>query len=103
MRFDRPVTVQKMDEETEEWVDIYRLHARINKARADNEHFDAGAERSDRQLMFEVRYFKDLEKIAYNTQMYRIIYMGIPFNIVDYDDYMLMHRTVKLVGVSYGE
>jgi SPP1 family predicted phage head-tail adaptor len=99
--FDRPVIIQKIDEKTETWKDLYKTHASINKASSDNEYLNAGASQSKRTLVFEIRYFKALEDISFNTQKYRILYQGIPFNIKDYDDYMLLHKTVSLLGVSY--
>lgn len=99
--FDRPITIQKLDEATEDWLDVYKVHAFINKASSDNEYLNAGAIQGKRNLAFEVRYFKDLEDISFNLQTYRILYNGIPFNITDYDDFMLRHKTVKLLGVSY--
>lgn len=101
--YDRPIVIQKLDEATEDWIDVFDepIHASINKAKTDNEYLDAGGVRGKRFLTFEVRYFKELEDISYNTQLYRIVYQGIPFDIQDYDDYMLTHKTVKLLGVSY--
>ena len=98
--YDRPIVIQKIDESTEDWIDLYSIHASINKAKSDNEYLDAGAIRGKRSLAFEVRYFKGLEDISYNTQLYRIVYQGIPFDIQDYDDFKLEHKTVKLLGVS---
>lgn len=99
--FDRPITIQKRDELTEKWGDVFKLHANINKTKSDNEFLSAGAVQGKRNLTFEVRFFKKLEDISYNTQLYRVVFQGIPFNIVDYDDFMLQHKTVKLSGVSY--
>ena len=99
--FDRPITIQKLDESTENWIDTYKVHARINKAKTDNEYLNAGAIRSKKNLTFEVRYFAKLEDISLNLQLYRIVYRGVPYNIEDYDDFMLKHKTVKLLGVSY--
>lgn len=101
--YDKPIKIQKVDEATEEWIDVFEksLHAKINKAKADSEYLDAGAIQGKRTLTFELRYFADLEPISYNLQSYRILYQGVPFNIVDYDDFMLQHKTVKLVGTSY--
>lgn len=98
--FDRPITIQKINELTEKWEDVFKVHASINKASTDNEYLNAGAIQAKRNLTFEVRYFKALEDISYNTQMYRILYQGVTFNIKDYDDFMLQHKTVKLLGVS---
>ena len=99
--FDRPIIIQKLVESTEDWEDVYKVHARINKTSNDNEYLKAGAIQSKKNLTFEVRYFKDLEAINLNTQSYRILYQGVPYNIEDYDDFMLKHKTVKLIGVSY--
>lgn len=99
--FDKPIVIQKIDEVTEQWADCYGLHARINKSKTGNEYLNAGAVRGKRTLTFEVRYFADIENISFDTQGYRILYRGIPFNIEDYDDYKLQHKTVKLLGVSY--
>ena len=98
---DRSVTIQKIDDLTEEWVDVYHVHARINKAQTDNEYLHAGAIQDKRSLTFEVRYFKDLEDISLNAQSYRVVYQGVPYDVKDYDDFMLRHKTVKLLGVSY--
>lgn len=99
--FDRPITIQKIDEATEDWVDLYKLHTRVNKAKSDNEYTNAGAIQAKRSLTFEVRYFADLEDISFSLQHYRVVYQGVPYNLVDYDDFMLQHKTVKLMGVSY--
>ena len=99
--FDRPITIQKIDEITETWADVYNVHAKINKAKTDSEYLNAGAVQDKKALTFEIRYFKDLEDISFNLSMYRILYKGIPYDINDYDDFMLKHKTVKMVGVSY--
>lgn len=101
--FDKPIIIQKKDEVTETWVNAFDkpLHARINKAKSDSEYLSAGAVRDTRSLVFEVRYFKNLEDIDFNKQIYQIVYQGVPYNIQDYDDFMLQHKTVKLLGVSY--
>lgn len=99
--FDIPIIIQKCDEESEEWSDAYKAHALINKSKTDNEYLNAGAVQGKKNLTFEIRYFKALEDIDLNKQLYRIVYNGVPFNIVDYDDFQLQHKTVKLSGVSY--
>lgn len=99
--YDRPIVIQKLDELTEDWIDLYSIHASINKASTDNEYLDSGAIRGKRSLTFEVRYFADLEAISFDLQCYRIVYQGRPYDIKDFDDYMLKHKTVKLLGVSY--
>lgn len=101
MVYDKPIIIQKINEDTEKWEDFYALHARINKSNG-SEYLNAGAIRSTSDLVFEVRYFKDLEAIDDSRGLYRIVYRGRLFNITDYDDYLEQHKTIKLLGVSYG-
>jgi SPP1 family predicted phage head-tail adaptor len=99
--FDRPITIQKINELTEDWDDVYKVHASINKAKGNSEYLGAGAIQGKINLVFEVRFFKNLEAISNDMQSYRVVYNGTPYNINDYDDYKLLHKTVKLLGVSY--
>ena len=99
--FDKLISIQRINEATELWEDVYKLHAYINKPNKNSEYLDAGAVQAKRTLTFEVRYFKDLEDVANNTQLYRIMYNDIAYNITDYDDFALKHKNVKLLGVSY--
>lgn len=99
--YDRPISIQRINETTETWENLYKIHASINKTRSDNEYLNAGAIQAKKNLTFEVRYFADLEDISINLQSYRIVYQGVPYNIEDYDDFMLQHKIVKILGVSY--
>lgn len=104
MKYLRPVRIEKRNEETEQWETYMEpVHAKINKntRKTGYETLDAGAIQFKRTLTFEVRYSKPIQEIAFNTQMYRIIYQGQPYDIVDYDDYMERHISVKLTGVIY--
>lgn len=97
-----PLTIQRMDENTEEWVDHLHLHAlQINKT-GGGETFAAGAEQYHPKLTFKFRYCKPLEEVAYNAQTHRIVYNGRTYNIKDYDDFMEEHRMLLLVGEAYG-
>lgn len=98
--YDKPIKIQRLTE-AEEWEDLYNLHAYVNKPRDDNEYTESGSTRTRRALTFEVRYFKDLERLSLNTQFYRILYRGIPYNITGYDDYQERHISVKINGESY--
>ena len=99
--FDRPIIIQKINELTEDWDDVYKVHASINKAKANSEYLNAGAIQGKTSLVFEVRFFKNLEVIGNDIQSYRVVYNGTPYNITDYDDFKLLHKTVRLLGVSY--
>ena len=98
--FDKPITILKLDELTEKYSPVFNLHASINKAKSDSEYLNAGAIQGKKTLTFEVRYFDALEDISLNTQSYRILFAGTQYDITDYDDFMLRHKTVKLLGVS---
>lgn len=98
---DRPIIIQKINELTEDWDDAFKVHASINKAKTDSEYLNAGATQGKKTLVFEIRYFSALEKLSLDTQSYRILYQNIPYNITDYDDYLLRHKTVKFLGESY--
>ena len=101
MVYDKPIIIQKINEDSEEWEDLFKLHARVNKSNG-SEYLNAGANQSKSTRVFEVRYFKDLEDIDDNRGVYRIVYRGKTYNITDYDDYLEKHETIKLLGVSYG-
>lgn len=100
MTYDKPITIQLQNEETEEWGDLFQLHARVNKT-GGGMTMNAGADQFLATLTFELRYFKALEDLRYCPQLYRIIYRGHTFKVTDYDDFMEQHRTVKLVGELY--
>lgn len=99
--YDKPITIQKMNPEDESWSDVFKLHAHINKSKTDSEYLNSGAIRAKKYLVFTVRYFKALEDISLNYQTYRIMYQGVPYDITDYDDFQLQHKSVTLLGGSY--
>lgn len=100
MVFDKRIIIETLDESPEQWKPRYSLHAHINKS-SGSERFGAGASRTAMTKKFEVRYFKDLTEIEFNTQIFRIVYKNQIYNIVDYDDYMENHQTVRLTGEYY--
>lgn len=100
MVYDKPITVQVQDPETEEWADKLYLHAYVNKT-SGGTTFNAGADQYRASLTFQVRYCKALEELAFNPQPFRIVYRGRTFKVTDYDDYLERHATVKLVGELY--
>jgi SPP1 family predicted phage head-tail adaptor len=98
--YSRPISIQRINELTEKYEEVFRCHASVNKATDDNEYLRAGAIQAKRKLVFEIRYFPDLEAISLNTQSYRIVFGGVSYNVTSYDDYLLRHQTVKLLGES---
>lgn len=101
MAYDKPITVQVQDPNTEAWADSLGLHAEVNKAGGATT-FSAGADQYRATLTFKVRYSRKLEAIANSPQPFRIVYRGRTYKVTDYDDYMERHREVKLTGELYG-
>ena len=97
--YDKPITIQRQDEQGQ-WSDYASMHAHVNKSQG-NEYADAGAVRSVQTLAFSGRYDSRMKPIALSTQLYRILYDGGCYNIVDTDDYMQRHREFEMVGESY--
>lgn len=100
MTYDKPITIQVQDSDTEQWADKWHLHARVNKT-GGGQALSASADQFRAVLTFEVRYFSALEEMRYNPQPFRIVYRGHTFKLTDYDDFMEQHQTVKLVGEAY--
>lgn len=101
MVFDKPIIIQKRDEITGKWEDYRILHARVNNS-GGSEFLGGGSTQSQSSKVFEVRYHKDIEVIDDSRDLYRIVYRDRNFNITGYDDFQESHKTVKLLGVSYG-
>jgi head-tail adaptor len=101
MTYDKPITINRMDPDTEEWSPAWHLHARVNKT-GGGQAFTAGADQYRATLTFEVRYFRALEEMRKTPQLFQIVYRGQTFRLADYDDYMETHQTVKLVGEAFG-
>lgn len=102
-----PVTIQRLDQETEEWTDYLHFHAlKVNQPVSygfgDRESHAAAAEQFHARLLFELRWCKAIEDAVYSPQLYRIIYKGRTYNIQGYDDFMEQNRTVKIYGEAYG-
>ncbi len=97
-----PLTIQRMNPDTEEWSDLQKFHAiQVNRS-GGGEAYSAGREQFRPRLTFDLRWCQALEALRWDTQNHRIIYQGQQFNIVDYDDYMERHLTVRLTGEAYG-
>ena len=97
-----PVTIQKQNEETEAWSDFQLVHALKVNHTMSGETTNAGAEQYHHRLTFEFRWRPYMEDVAHTPQIYRLVYRGRLYNIIDYDDYMENHRKIHLVGVAYG-
>jgi SPP1 family predicted phage head-tail adaptor len=100
MTYDKPVDLQKQNEDTEKWETVMHFHARVNKT-GGNQTFAADADQFHARLNFDFRYCEALEEVRYQPQLYRLLYRGHQFQITDYDDYLEQHRTVRIVGLLY--
>lgn len=102
MTYDKPVDIQKQNEETERWESIgeKNFHARVNKS-GGSQNFAAGADQFPARLNFDFRYCQMLEDIRYQPELYRLVYKGHKFQVIDYDDYMEQHTEVRIVGKLY--
>lgn len=101
--YDKPLTIQVQDPNTEEWTDhpeLGRLHAKVNKT-GGGTTLSAGADQYRLTLTFELQYCRPLEELRYDPQHYRMLYRGHTFKLTDYDDFMEQHKTVRLVGELY--
>lgn len=99
MLFKYPIEIWEMDEDTENWSLKWKPHAKINKAKG-SEYMSSGAVQSKAETVFEVRYSKVLKIIELNTQLYRIKFNDVFYDVKDYDDFMYAHKTIKLLGVG---
>lgn len=94
------ILLQRQDPDTEAWSDVSRLHARVNKS-GGGQTFDAGADQHPYVLDFDVRYSRLVAPLAYAPHLYRIVYAGHAFKVVDTDDYMEGHQYLRIRGRLY--
>ena len=100
MVFNTPIIIKKFNEDTEKFDNLFKIRSRKPNKSKGSEYFNSGAVQSTHELVFEVRYFKELKKISLNTQLYAIEYKGVIYDIIDYDNFMMENRTVKMLGVA---
>lgn len=93
------IQVRKLNENTNLYEDYYSCHANVNKT-GGNEYLIAGAVSTKNKFTFVVRYCKELKTLQFDTQSYRIVFNDIVFNILDADDFMQRHQTIKIIGES---
>lgn len=99
MILNQKIQIQKFNEDNDSYSDYYSCHAQVNKT-GGNEYLIAGAVSTKNKFTFIVRYCEELKNLQFDTQTYRIIFNGIVFNIIDADDFMQRHKTIKIIGES---
>ena len=77
--YNKLISIEKMDIESEKWVKFYSTHANVNKT-GGREYTNASTNISSSSYDFKVRYCSLLEDIIYNTEIYRILYCNRYFN-----------------------
>lgn len=102
MTYNRPITIQKLNLETETWSDYYSTHANINKA-GGREYFNASSVISNSTFNFKVRYCETIKNIQYETEIYRVLYDRRYFNIKNVDNYNMENHELTLVGEFNGK
>lgn len=101
--YDRPILIYIQNEDTEKfelWSKCPKLHAYVNKSKDKEEYLAGEATQHRVNIAFEVRYNSTLKEIFNCPQLFRILFEGVFYDIVDTDDYLLKHRTLKMLGVS---
>ena len=66
MVYDKIIKIQKINEETEEWSDVFTLHSCINKHKSDDKYLGSKAIQDKISFVFIVRYFKDIKILLGN-------------------------------------
>lgn len=99
MVFNKPIVIQKWNEDAQGWEIYFTCHARVNTSKATT-NLDGGTLYGRNKTNFDVRFCKAVSMIEFDTQLYRIVYKNVVYDLVEYDDYMEQHRTVKLKGVG---
>ena len=95
--YNRPILIQKLDNETEIWSDYYSTHAEINKA-SGKEYFNASTNVSASTYNFTTRYCALLEDVQCNTSSCRVVYKNKVFDILNVDNKNLKNHELIIVG-----
>ena len=97
MAMNKPIKIQKLNTDTEEWEDYYSAHAEVNKS-SGKEYFNARTNITENTYNFKVRYISKFSNIVFDTTGYRIIYRNNVFNIINADDKQERHINITLVA-----
>lgn len=99
MILNQKIQIQKLNDDSDSYSDYYSCHAQVNKT-GGNEYLIAGSVSTKNKFTFIVRYCEELKNLQFDTQTYRIVFNGVIFNILDADDFMQRHKTIKIIGES---
>lgn len=99
MILNQKIQIQKLNDDNDSYSGYYSCHAQVNKT-GGNEYLIAGSVSTKNKFTFIVRYCEELKNLQFDTQTYRIVFNGVIFNILDADDFMQRHKTIKIIGES---
>lgn len=99
MILNQKIIIQKLNESDNCYYDYYTCHSQVNKT-GGNEYLIARTVSTKNKFTFIVRYCEELKNLQFDTQTYRIIFNNVIFNIIDADDFMQKHTTIKIIGES---
>ena len=100
--YNKPILIQKLNDDSEKWEDYLKTHAIINKS-SGKEYFNASTNISDSTYNFKVRYCNNIDSLIFNTEIYRIVYKTRCFNIKNVDRYLESVSEVTIVGEFNGK
>jgi len=109
--FRHKITIQKVNEDTDStdsagnhivsWSDWKKLYAKINSLYG-QEYWQAAAQGQENTVVFTLRWSRELEILAQTKEItqYRIVYNGLPYDIISYDNVNFANRLVKIKAVN---
>ena len=100
--YNKPILIQKLNEETEQWEKFCETRANVNKT-GGREYTNASTNISASTYNFKVRYRKSLEEVIFNTEMYRVVYNNRCFDIKNVDRYAESTNELILIGDFNGK
>lgn len=100
--YNRPILIQKLDEDTEKWSDYYSTHTNVNKA-SGKEYFNASTNISNSTYNFKVRYCEKLKELLFNTEIYRVVYESRCYDIKNVDRYAESKTELTIIGDYNGK
>lgn len=96
-----PITIEKMDKQTEKYSEYYSCRAKVNKV-GGKEYENASSNISSSTFDFRIRYMHKIEEILFNTEIYRVKYNDRYFDIQNVDRFEESTTDVKIRGVFNG-
>nr|DAE10101.1 MAG TPA: putative head tail adaptor [Siphoviridae sp. ctGuJ10] len=84
LNINKPIIIELLDD-NEEWKEYYKCRAHVQFI-GGNENISSGAEQSNTETLFAIRYCKKASQIEFDTQSYRIRFNGAIFDLTSCDN-----------------